>query len=466
MLDRVVKERGVRGRLGRRALASTVAVAVAYAAGCTRDPAPAAPSVLGGDAAPRPNADADSDANAKESQSTDAAVAASDGGATITEAGGVVLGDGARVTVPAGAVKTPYAYAIRRVTGADLADWPRGTAEGFVFEPAGKRFRIPATIELPHPEGEGEVMCQPFSGERLVVPFDATPSHEPFRFHVAELPRRCAVYTPEHARALRAARSEENATVTKQLSSFRWEAKGKVCDPHALVRVNAGKDVREPPGEGGCPLGMTRVPAHPRVCIDRWEAHLVEVLADGTEHTWSPFFNPGGLPVRAKSAPGAIPQGYVSQIQAGKACAASKKRLCADDEWQAACRGKTGRPFPYGEKEKRGTCNDHRDAHPAIQYLESKDLSVFTKLEHPCISQIPDTLLPTGAKKECVTPEGVYDMVGNLHEWTADPTGHFRGGYYVETWLNGRGCDYVTTRHAPVYWDYSIGFRCCADAAP
>jgi hypothetical protein len=53
-------------------------------------------------------------------------------------------------------------------------------------------------------------------------------------------------------------------------------------------------------------------------------------------------------------------------------------------------------------------------------------------------------------------------MVGNLHEWTADRTGHFRGGFYVDTKLNGHGCDYVTTRHEPDYWDYSVGFRCCA----
>ncbi len=391
-------------------------------------------------------------------------LAADAGAPTIGEPGGVVASEGARLTVPEGAVRTPYVYTITRVTGPALADWPRGTHEGFVFEPAGKRFRVPATIELPHPDGDGEVMCQPFAGERLTVPFDATPANQPFRFHVAELPRRCAVYTPEHARALKAARERESAAVTKQLSSFRWEAKGQVCDPHLLVRANAGKDHREPPGEGGCPAGMARIPGRSGLCIDRWEAHLVEILDDGTEHTWSPFFNPGALRVRAKSAPNAYPQGYVSQVQAGRACVASKKRLCRDDEWVAACKGSKGRQFPYGDTEKRGTCNDHRDAHPAAQYLESKDLSVFTKLEHPCISQIPDTLLPAGAKKECATEAGVFDMVGNLHEWTADPSGHFRGGYYVETWLNGHGCDYVTTRHAPVYWDYSIGFRCCADA--
>ena len=55
-------------------------------------------------------------------------------------------------------------------------------------------------------------------------------------------------------------------------------------------------------------------------------------------------------------------------------------------------------------------------------------------------------------------------MMGNLHEWTADPDGTFRGGFYVDTVINGPGCLYATTAHATSHWDYSTGFRCCADA--
>ena len=202
----------------------------------------------------------------------------------------------------------------------------------------------------------------------------------------------------------------------------------------------------------------------PAVCVDRWEAHVVEVLDDGTFHSWSPYFNPGAIKIRARSAPGAVPQSYISQIQATAACAEAGKRMCTDNEWLAACHGSKKTQWPYGNTEKVGACNDRRDRHPAIEYLESTD--VFARLEHPCINQIPDTVFLTGAKTECSTPEGVYDMVGNLHEWTADKAGTFRGGYYVEAKLNGRGCDYVTVRHDAIYWDYSIGFRCCADARP
>ena len=256
-------------------------------------------------------------------------------------------------------------------------------------------------------------------------------------------------------KALKVQRDREASQIRRTNKTFNWEQKGRSCDPRELVRPHAGKDLREPPGLGGCPAGMAPVSGKPGVCIDRWEAHVVELLDDGTEHTWSPYFNPGDLRLRAKSAAAAVPQAYISQEQPRAACAAASKRLCKDDEWVAACRGKASTRFPYGAEEKRGTCNDHRDQHPAMQYLESANLSVFTKLEHPCINQLADSLLPGSTKKACVTPEGVFD--------TADPSGHFRGGYYVDTWMNGRGCDYVTTAHEARYWDYSTGFRCCAD---
>ena len=386
----------------------------------------------------------------------------SDASATIGEEGGVVEAAGVRLTIPSGALRSETPFSIRRVAAAELPDWPMGTQAGFLFTPSDQYFRVPATIELPHDAGEGEVICQTRPTDRMVVQFEVTSKLKFFPVHVVELPRRCAVYTPEHAREFKAAKIRAAEHVEKANRAFKWNIKGKLCDPRELVRPNAGKEYQEPPGRGGCPPGMAPIPGTPSVCIDRWEAHSVEVLEDGAEHTWSPYFNPGSIPIRAKSAPGAVPQGYISQVQAQEACKRANKRLCRDEEWLSACRGAKNTQFPYGKDERLGTCNDHRDRHPAAQYLES-NLLVFTKLHHPCINQVADSLMAAGAKRACTTAEGIFDLVGNLHEWTADASGHFRGGYYVDTRTNGRGCDYVTTAHDSHYWDFSTGYRCCAD---
>jgi hypothetical protein len=56
-------------------------------------------------------------------------------------------------------------------------------------------------------------------------------------------------------------------------------------------------------------------------------------------------------------------------------------------------------------------------------------------------------------------------MVGNVHEWTADPKGTFRGGYYLDTHINGDGCDYRTVAHEATYHRLLDRLRCCADFA-
>jgi sulfatase modifying factor 1 len=108
-------------------------------------------------------------------------------------------------------------------------------------------------------------------------------------------------------------------------------------------------------------------------------------------------------------------------------------------------------------------CNDARTCHPAIQYFESSDGSVFSMIDHPCLGQLPDGLARTGAHPGCASADGIVDLMGNLHEWTADPAGTFRGGFFVDTRVNGDGCLYRTTAHDVSHWDYSTGFRCCAD---
>jgi hypothetical protein len=228
-----------------------------------------------------------------------------------------------------------------------------------------------------------------------------------------------------------------------------------VCNDTTMPTPNTG--LTEEAGTGGCPNGMLRIDdaaSGHSYCVDMFEGALE--LDDGS--SWSPYFNPGSRSVRARSLRGAVPQGYISGAQAAAACANAGKRLCTDDEWRRACRGPDGLTYPYGNTREVGVCNDHRDVHPAVELFGS-----VTMLGSPCINELHDTVDTTGSRTGCVTAEGAYDMMGNLHEWTADPAGTFRGGYYVDTVINGPGCLYTTTAHDMSYWDYSTGFRCCSD---
>ncbi len=214
----------------------------------------------------------------------------------------------------------------------------------------------------------------------------------------------------------------------------------------------------EAAGDPGCPPGMAKVDTF---CIDRYEAMLVEVKAGGALGPWSPFRSPGSATVRALSVAGAVPQAYINQTQAAAACASAGKRLCSDSEWLRACRGSSSQTYPYGNTRQPGVCNDARSCHPVVQYFETSANWIWSKLSHPCINQLPDGLAKTGHHAGCKTVEGAFDMMGNLHEWTSNPSGTFRGGFYVDTKVNGNGCLYKTTAHNTSYADYSTGFRCC-----
>ena len=227
------------------------------------------------------------------------------------------------------------------------------------------------------------------------------------------------------------------------------------CDPEAMPTPNDG--LVEVEYDPACPAGMIPVAGF---CIDRYEASLVRV-GDGS--SWSPYFPPVDVDVRAVSIEGAVPQGYIDQVRAGAACMAAGKRLCTDVEWLRACQGATGQTYPYGDAHDPAACNGARERHPVVEYFGTSEDWIWSELGHPCISQLPVGLGITGQYGACVSEDGAFDMVGNLHEWTADPAGTFRGGFYVDTAINGAGCLYATTAHSVGHWDYSTGFRCCAD---
>ena len=206
-----------------------------------------------------------------------------------------------------------------------------------------------------------------------------------------------------------------------------------------------------------------------RFCIDRYEAYVALVTKGGKLKRHSPHTPlDDATQFKAFNRRGRMPQAYISQKQAALACKNSGKRLCTDDEWLTACKGRKPTAWPYGDTWKPGRCNDQGKSH--FNELFGKDgkealqsAYTFEHLNDERLNQAPKTCAPAGKFKRCKNSFHVYDMVGNLHEWTAAPGGTFRGGYYLDVRQHGDGCDYKTTAHNPKYHDYSTGFRCCAD---
>jgi sulfatase modifying factor 1 len=239
---------------------------------------------------------------------------------------------------------------------------------------------------------------------------------------------------------------------------------------------------------GACPLDMARVAGF---CMDRYEAHLARVGADGRQKPHPPYQRPEkNSEYAALSEPGTMPQAYVNRWEAESACQHAGKRLCTAKEWYRACTGPRGWPFPYGVEEQPRVCNTKKPH--LLSRLYGSDPHAWKYDEHfndPMLDQEPGFLARTGEYAGCVSPEGVHDLVGNLHEWVSDRVdtslsekvpllpnlvdklgrnhGHgiFMGGFFSTGSEHGRGCAFVTIGHEPKYHDYSTGFRCCRDVA-
>jgi formylglycine-generating enzyme required for sulfatase activity len=233
----------------------------------------------------------------------------------------------------------------------------------------------------------------------------------------------------------------------------------------ALAAALAGAPSGAQAKRKACPEGM--VPVDNRFCIDRFEASLEQVLPGGDRRRHSPYAPIAGKKVKAVSKRGVVPQGYISRDEAAAACKSARKRLCSDEEWMTACRGKRPTTYPYGDDHRPGVCNDRGISSFNKYYGPSEGgeapLEAYTwdNMNDPRLNRLEGTVAPAGTFKRCRSSWNVYDMVGNLHEWTAAEKGTFRGGYYLDTQINGTGCDYKTTAHSSKYRDYSTGFRCC-----
>lgn len=158
---------------------------------------------------------------------------------------------------------------------------------------------------------------------------------------------------------------------------------------------------------------------------------------------------------RSCSTAGRIPWTTVSFQQAQSACAAAGHRLCSAAEWQAACQGPMARTYPYGASYLPNVCNGaDNDTVPG--------------------GSINNEVLPGGAMPMCLASSSLYDMSGNVKEWTSTQAGTSAGGqpiYFTQggsfdSPQLGLVCSSALSQATQDTVLPSLGFRCCADVAP
>lgn len=220
-------------------------------------------------------------------------------------------------------------------------------------------------------------------------------------------------------------------------------------------------------GARAYPYGATKKPA---ACNDsgrsplgvvfpkEWAALQASIAAHPAK---SPHRTPQGKPTASAT------KGPKSSGRIGKNGKKPGKGTPASSGKSAKNGAKTGTSASSG-KLRNNVPAAAKSARRALRLDTPEKLASWSIMNDPRLLQVDGTLAPAGAFAQCTTPEGVHDLVGNLHEWVADDwngNGIFAGGYFLDTTINGEGCMYSTRAHAPAYHDYSIGFRCCKDAA-
>jgi formylglycine-generating enzyme required for sulfatase activity len=159
-----------------------------------------------------------------------------------------------------------------------------------------------------------------------------------------------------------------------------------------------------------------------RYCIDRYE-----------------FTSPGEK----------LPLVNVAFPEAEHLCRKMDKRMCFEQEWEFACEGPEGWPYPYGFTRDGARCNHDK----SILFVQGNELY--------------DQRVPADSLPGCKSPFGVFNLVGNVDEWTHRPgmkppnRSILRGGW----WLMGRSrCRAATSSHNETYAGAQTGFRCCKQA--
>ncbi len=140
-------------------------------------------------------------------------------------------------------------------------------------------------------------------------------------------------------------------------------------------------------------------------------------------------------------------------------CKADGKRLCTEDEWTFACEGEEASPYPTGYERPEEACVIDRPWKKPDEVVLFRRTSVGAMMELARLWQGE----ASGTKPRCKSAFGVYDLTGNVDEWTrssipGERPSVLKGGYWGPVRTR---CRPATKAHDEGHAFYQQGFRCC-----
>lgn len=157
---------------------------------------------------------------------------------------------------------------------------------------------------------------------------------------------------------------------------------------------------------------------------------------------------------------GAYPWIVATYTESQKICKAEGKRLCTESEWTFACEGEDATPYPASYERSAAAC-------VTDQAWREFDSTALGDRDSARAEGEVDRLWQgeaSGSRESCRSSFGVYDMTGNVDEWTSSvrKSGYrsvLKGGYWGP--VRAR-CRPATRAHDENFVAYQQGFRCCA----
>ena len=194
--------------------------------------------------------------------------------------------------------------------------------------------------------------------------------------------------------------------------------------------------------------------AVPAFYVDQYEvtAQRYDQYLNRTGEAWPKFWeHMSGVQVANRPVMG------VTWEEAAAYCDYQGKRLPTEQEWEKAARGTDGRLYPWGT----ASPNDQ-----SANYVEAR-ARAFDGQMLPPINFYHDRLANVGASPADQSPYGVYDLAGNVREWTTsdhetEGSKVVRGG----SWNSGPQALQTVFRIGvnPRAQEPWIGFRCVQSA--